>query len=535
PPTPPPAPTAIPTAEWSRLLRFLSTFRDLHALRDRLPVDALLARAVEALDLDAVLLAGPDGERRAVNLEKALALAGRFADDGANAAALAAHLRAQAARPPREPEAELEAADAVALLSVHQAKGLEWPVVFVPDLGARARADGRRALLDAEGRLCAMLYDPAAEEFVETSAVRAAREAERRSAAAESRRLLYVALTRARDHLVLSGEASKGAESWRGLVEAALAARPELARRIPVEEAALAAAGTPLEGPSAVAPAPAGWIAIPTLAPRAPVPALRVAVTDLAEYARCPRRHLYARVLGVPEPRGASGAPPADDPGRATARGTLAHAMLAEADLGAPPLERRAQLAAAAARRGYDPQAPGVRKILAEVARFAEAPAGRALAVAAREGRVEREVPFLLRLEGDGPPDVYLVGAVDALVRGRRGEGLTVVDYKYATPRAGAAERYRLQLLAYVLAASRAHPGEEVRARLQFLRGDHRAVDVTPAAEELERFARSAPRLAREALEGGGERSPAALGRDEARCRADGCGYLSRCHPPPRR
>jgi ATP-dependent helicase/nuclease subunit A len=524
-------PSAIPAAEWSRLLRLLSTFRDLHALRDRLSVDALLARAVEALDLDAALLAGPDGERRAVNLDKALALAARFAADGGTAAELAAHLRAQAARPPREPEAELEVGDAVALLSVHQAKGLEWPVVFVPDLGARARVDARRAMLDAEGRLCAMLHDPARDAFIETAAVRAAREADRRAASAESRRLLYVALTRARDHLVLSGEASNGAETWRGLVDAALAARPDLARRVPVAEAGTAGGGPPLPGPSRAGElaAPAAPAA-PLLARPAPMPALRVAVTELAEYTRCPRRYHLGRVLGVPEPRGVAGVPAGDDPGRATARGTLAHAMLAEADLGAPPLERRAQLAAAAARRGYDPQVPGVRKILAEVARFAETPAGRALGDAAREGRLDREVPFLLRLDGDGPPAAYLVGAVDALVRERRGGGLTVVDYKYAAARPGSAERYRLQLLAYVLAASRAVPGVNVRARLQFLRGDHRAIDVTPSAAELERFAGSAPRLVREAHAGGGERTPAELGRDEARCRAEGCGYVGRCY-----
>ncbi len=527
-------PGAIAPPEWARLRRLLSVHRELAALRDRLSLPDLLARAVEALDLDAALLAAPDGERRAVNLEKLLGLAARFAGDGGGPGDLARHLRTLAASPPREPEAELEAGSAVALLSVHQAKGLEWPIAFVPDLGARPRADTRRALLDRGGRLCAALLDPVREEALDTAGLRAARDDDRRAAAAESRRLLYVALTRARDLLVLSGEAS-GAESWRGMVEAALAARPDLARRVPVAEAATAAAGPPLEaGPPAAEP-----LAPPPSAPRlaAPPPATpsRVAVTELAEYARCPRRHLLGQVLGVPEPRGASGASPADDPGRATARGTLAHAMLAEADLGAPPLERRAQLAAAAARRGYDPSVPGVRRILAEVSRFADSAAGRALALAAREGRLSREVPFLLRLdpEPSGAPDrapaVYLVGALDALVRERRGDGLTVVDYKYATPRPGAAERYRLQLLAYVLAASRAHPGARVRARLQFLRGDHRAVDVTPSRAELDGFATLAPRLADEARRGGGDRSPAALGRDEARCRAEGCGYVARC------
>jgi hypothetical protein len=109
------------------------------------------------------------------------------------------------------------------------------------------------------------------------------------------------------------------------------------------------------------------------------------------------------------------------------------------------------------------------------------------------------------------------------------------VDYKYATPRPEAAERYRLQLLAYVLAARRAHPAARVRARLQFLRGDLRGLDVTPSDAELERFAREAPRLAWAAHRAaGGELSPADVGRDEPRCRAEGCGYVERCYAAPR-
>ncbi len=546
-----PTPTCVPADEWSRLLRFLAVWNDLRAVRDRLALPDLLARAIEALDLDAALLAGPDGERRSVNLDKAVALSARFEAAGGRAPEMAGHLRALADRPPREPEADLEAEDAVAILSVHQAKGLEWPIVFVPDLGALPRHDSRRAVLDAEGRLCAAWYDAAREEHLETAALRRAREGERRAAAAESRRLLYVALTRARDRLVLSGEAGRGGESWRGLVESAAEPRSDLVLRVPLGEAETLAAGAPLPPvPSAVPPARIP-LSPPRLAPAAPLAAIRAAVTDLAEYARCPRRHHLARVLRVPEPRGARGAT-YDDPARATARGTLAHAMLAESDLAAPPLERRAQMAAAAARRGYDAASAGVRRILAEVGRFAETDGGRALAQAARDGRLTREVPFLLRLEGgpappgggaeaagatpSGPvPDAYLVGAIDALVAGRRGEGVVVVDYKYATPRPEAAERYRLQLLAYTLAARRVHPSARVRARLQFLRGDLRAIDVTPSDRELAAFAHEAPRLAWGAHRGaGGDVAPSELGRDEGRCRAEGCGYVARCFQRPR-
>ncbi|HSM92970.1 MAG TPA: UvrD-helicase domain-containing protein, partial [Anaeromyxobacteraceae bacterium] len=208
-----------------RLLRFLGAWRALRAARDRLPVGELLARAVDALDLDAALLAAPDGERRLQNVEKALALAARFAAAGATAAELAAHLRGQAERPPREPEADLDPGDAVALVTVHQAKGLEWPIVLVPDAGARPRSDARRAAIGPDGRLSVARFEPAREEWTASASLEEARAEERRAAAAESRRLLYVALTRARDYLVVSGEGrGRGEPTWRALIEAALEA-----------------------------------------------------------------------------------------------------------------------------------------------------------------------------------------------------------------------------------------------------------------------------------------------------------------------
>ena len=522
-----------------------------------MPVHELLRSAVVELDLEAAHLAAPDGERRLANLRKALGLAERFARRGGDTAGLAARFRSMAARPPREPEAEVEAVDAVVLLSVHQAKGLEWPIVFVPDLGATPRSDGRRAMRDASGTLAAAFLDADADCHHATRSLQAAREEARRAAAAESRRLLYVALTRARDRLVLSGEAARGGDTWRGLVEAGFAACPELVVRIPLEQAATSTStptstGTTesttrpvclsvgrrrwrvVKGPTPTSTSnptsnPNPVIAPPRLATPPGPGAVRVAVTELAEHARCPRRVYLSRHLGLPEPGAPRGASQ-DDPDRASARGTLAHAMLSEIDLAASPLERRPQLQAVALRRGYDPASKGVRRILGDVARFLESESGHRLGRAAQAGQLRREVPFLLRLDGDGVPSCYLVGAIDALLEDRR--GVEVIDFKYALARPGAAERYRLQLLVYALAAGRAFPGRRLTARLQFLRGSCASVDVTPAAAELRRFAREAPRLAALAHAGADlRRTPHELGRDEARCGAEGCGYVERCFP----
>jgi hypothetical protein len=234
--------------------------------------------------------------------------------------------------------------------------------------------------------------------------------------------------------------------------------------------------------------------------------------------------------MKLPEPR--DEAQGGDDPERAVVRGTLAHALLAEIDLLAPPLARGVLLAAAVARRGDDPDRPGTRRILDDVVRFLDSPAGRRLAGWARSGCLRREVPFLLRLPGS--PPCYVDGTIDALAA--TADGVEVLDFKYAPYHPGAEERYRVQLAAYALAASRAFGGRSVKASLHFLRGVPRTVDVTPSEEALQRLAAEIPPLVVGAARGDGrDLSPADVGRDEARCRAEGCGFAPRCFGTPGR
>lgn len=95
----------------------------------------------------------------------------------------------------------------VRVMTVHGAKGLEAPIVILPDTTSRAKAQGPSLMpVTLEDGSEAWLMCPgSAKEDCEAS--KAAREARQARTDAETLRLLYVALTRARDRLILLGRA----------------------------------------------------------------------------------------------------------------------------------------------------------------------------------------------------------------------------------------------------------------------------------------------------------------------------------------
>jgi ATP-dependent helicase/nuclease subunit A len=183
-----------------------STLKDLRQLKDRLPITTILNEAMRRTGYDAVLLAEFMGERKLANLRKLMDQARSFDQSGVlGLADFIVQLSEFVARQPREPLAAThpEGTNVVRLMTIHQAKGLEFPVVFVPDmdraahgvesgavwnsqLGALVKVPPRR---DAEAHLTGL-------DFHNTVA---SPEDE-----AERLRLLYVATTRAADYLVLS-------------------------------------------------------------------------------------------------------------------------------------------------------------------------------------------------------------------------------------------------------------------------------------------------------------------------------------------
>jgi ATP-dependent helicase/nuclease subunit A len=217
----------------------------LRALRERLPHERLPVVLDALMDGTAFVLSlgvEPDADDRLANVEKLRVLCeGRPGDAVATIGRLWTYLDA----PPREGVATSVGpeVDAVRLMTVHQAKGLEFPIVFLADLGSTLLGHWQELLWEPERGLavshrgrpitaCEPLWSHRVQPVLRQ--VRAVRE---QSDQAELMRLLYVALTRARDWVYLVGEErSSGKPSLRRLVERARTThRQQMEALLPVE------------------------------------------------------------------------------------------------------------------------------------------------------------------------------------------------------------------------------------------------------------------------------------------------------------
>ncbi|MDH4136895.1 MAG: UvrD-helicase domain-containing protein, partial [Anaerolineae bacterium] len=183
----------------ARAERARKTIAGLHELVGRAPVGEILKRFLDATYYRAALRLAPGGERPHRNVDKLLADAhrSRLVSVGEFLEYVGA-LRDVAAR---ESEAPVEAGGAVQLMTVHKAKGLEFPVVVIAD-AAHGGGSARPAIL-VEADLGVLLDVRQEEACPAMHQLRALRHSAMEEA--EDKRLLYVAATRSREKLLISG------------------------------------------------------------------------------------------------------------------------------------------------------------------------------------------------------------------------------------------------------------------------------------------------------------------------------------------
>jgi len=352
-----------------------------------------------------------------------------------------------------------DTANVVRLMTIHKSKGTEYPLVVVAGLADRGFVADTGPITLHHGLAGTELAlrvpvmrddaDRASDRLAPSMSWKLLRDHLEERSDAEAKRVLYVALTRARDRLVLSGQVGprppvrRTAFSW-------LTADPAMA----------AALGAPEDGTFEL-----GGVPVTVLAPRevgrpdaeradallgvidalpvpdgspgpSPEPAVAgprsVAVTRLARVAATPREAFARDVLGVDDALPSPGTDGDEDPRETAARlGRAVHGALA----------------------GVTVPGPVDADVEAHVAAFGRAPHG-AAALTAPSSRAE--VTFLLPLHRSGRP--RLEGTLDRLYRDPDGTW-TIVDAKTSRPRPGEtldahARRHGhdVQLLLYAIA-----------------------------------------------------------------------------------
>ncbi len=199
---------AFISAEEHELLdRAAKLIGELVARRHHYPIQDLLRFAVQESEYLTVVAANYDGAQRLANVERLFTLAARFESSGTHLIRdFVRYVQEFEAIGSRESEGQIDqAADAVRLMTIHQAKGLEFPVVIIPDLQRLSRvATDNWVLLDRHQGLTLKVPDGrgnlvAGCTFSNFEQRHAWREQ------FESMRLLYVAASRAEDRLILSG------------------------------------------------------------------------------------------------------------------------------------------------------------------------------------------------------------------------------------------------------------------------------------------------------------------------------------------
>ncbi|HEY7421656.1 MAG TPA: UvrD-helicase domain-containing protein [Gaiellaceae bacterium] len=480
---------ALPPGLAERDERLMRAFRQrydrLVDAMPRLSLERLCEQIVAEHDYDLAVLAQWDGRRRYANMRKLARLARSYEElRGPDVEGFVRFVGEQEAVGARELEAvaEEEGADAVRLLTIHAAKGLEFKVVIVADAGRdRVPPSPDEILALPDGRFGFRVADPVTAKRRGAFDYEAVKEARQEAERAERLRLYYVAMTRAKERLIVSGSVDFGSEretptpiAW---VLDRLAADEELGQagvapvelvrgdarllvrldrfRPETEPAVLGAEPEPekegqlelfAELEEVIAPPAAPELPPLVALPEPPLHRVRrLSFTSLSLFEQCAYKYFARYGLGMSE-RPVEVEAEATGERSGTEIGSAVHALLEEIDLSAPVApELEDELI-----RGF-------------VAAYCDSDLARR--VAGLEG-VEKERHFTFEHDG-----VLVHGFIDAFYL-RDGRAL-VVDYKTnalgdAAPDEIVEQDYRLQRLVYALASFRAG-ADEVEVVYHFL------------------------------------------------------------------
>ena len=209
--------TYLEDAGGTSLVEAFDLLADLHHRRNDMTVEELLHSLYTETRAPVTYLLKPNGEQRVANLLKIADTARALYDRGVcTLRGFVAWLKERESQETEEAEAiTVETGDNfVRILTMHKAKGLEFPVTILTDLARVPKARTERLIIDRVGGGIALSVGR--KSGIKTGNFESLKEYEDRRSAAEELRLLYVSMTRARDFLVLPAYWAADTERLKG-------------------------------------------------------------------------------------------------------------------------------------------------------------------------------------------------------------------------------------------------------------------------------------------------------------------------------
>ncbi len=318
----------IDDAEDVALDRSVAWLESLMERRHRYGIADLLRYAVSSSEFMTVIAANFDGAQRIANVEKLFRLAEQFEKTGFLIRDFVHYVEEFEAIGGREGEGQMdETANVVRLMTIHQAKGLEFPVVIIPDVHRDAYQRNPSFVLDRHKGVTVRIPDGRG-RTVRGDFFNDLTRRNRWREEFESMRLLYVAATRAEDRLIFSGAVEQKelanltkteSDKWLAWIWQALEL-PEHAQSgvVRFAEDAQFQVTVDRESSQRIMPAARQLHAgsessinsaqsvaemFPLLRPVVPTPGnglRRMTVTQLINFQRCPRQYYFERMLRTP-------------------------------------------------------------------------------------------------------------------------------------------------------------------------------------------------------------------------------------------
>ena len=460
----------------------------------RLPVPELLARIGRRTRIAGTLAGTSRGGQALANLEKLMRMARAYEAQGFTGLHdFVARLRRLVDEEKKEGQAAIdEQTDAVRIMTVHAAKGLEFPVVIIPRLDASFQRDTEPFIDEDLG----IGFRPARASGSLSPIAEYVRQRERRRQEEEELRVFYVACTRARDALILSAhEEKEGSDrhSWLARIRDAF---PDASRDADELRAEVTTARYEHGDGNGVTTGESHTLRIPLLravpaeeSPRAaglpPLQQVVVNVDPLAArtkgdifsaskirtYRECPSLYYFRYVLGFPSGRGpfvrGGDEEDHDRDYPAEIRGRVFHGVMENADRLSPDAEAIGQAVASVIRRDMLPGPHAATRLADDVGSMVRS----VLSSAAWRGLARGTGVRTEFSISAGLGDDFITGTIDRLFRD--GDGIwTVLDYKTdAVTPATATERARTywpQLSFYAVMVRKLFAADVVRLRILF-------------------------------------------------------------------